>query len=49
LDPSTERGTPCAQTLASFLSLPGYKLVNVVPSPSSGPNTIVGPSRNHPN
>ena len=41
-----EQGVSCAQTLAFFLSLQGYKLVNVQSS-SSGPiYTIVGPTGN---
>ena len=27
-----QRATPCAHTLAAFLSLPGYKVVNVQPT-----------------
>ena len=36
----------CAQTLAFFLSLPGYKLVNVQSSSLGPVYTLVGPARN---
>src|SRR4030095_2453537 len=36
----------CAQTLAAFLSLPGYKLANVQPMGNAVLYTIDGPSRN---
>ena len=44
-----QQPTACAQTLAAFLSLPGYKVVNVQPGATfsgGGFYTIAGPSRN---
>jgi hypothetical protein len=46
--PLCTQAASCAQTLAAFLSLPGYKVVNVQPGAFSGGAfyTIAGPSRN---
>jgi hypothetical protein len=44
-----QQAASCAQTLAAFLSLPGYKVVNVQPGSSFSGGafyTIAGPSRN---
>jgi hypothetical protein len=43
-----QQAASCAQTLAAFLSLPGYKVVNVQPGAFSGGAfyTIAGSSRN---
>ena len=41
-----QQAAACAQTLAAFLSLPGYKLANVQPVFSGVLYTIAGPSRN---
>ena len=44
---SWPHSSSCAQTLAAFLSLPGYKVVNVQPGFNGGAfYTIAGPSRN---
>ena len=41
-----QQAVSCAQTLAAFLSLPGYKVVNVQPGFNGGAlYTVAGPSR----